>query len=217
MRLLIVSDNTDSGKTYIALKLLEKLAKQGLRIGAIKPIETGVTKIPRDGLKLYKKCKKLNTDFQEISLKDVVPITFKLPAAPFMAKKSKKIDFNKIKKSLQKIEKVSDIVLIESAGGIMTPIQKNFFVIDFAKMLDAKVLFINHSRLGMLSTILVHLEFLKQKNIQFYWGVNILNKKEFIKLNKKFLDFYFKNYFLFPQDLGKIAKILVSDKNQKIQ
>jgi dethiobiotin synthetase len=188
-----VSDNTDSGKTYTTLKLLEIFAKQGLKVGAIKPIETGVTKIPEDGLKLYKKCKSLNDNFKEITLKDVVPITFKLPAAPFVAKQSKKINFDKIKKSLQKIEKVSDIVLIESAGGIMTPIEKNFFVLDFANMFNARVLFINHSKLGMLSALLTNLKFLKQKNIDFVWGINVVNKKEFKKFNKKFLDFYFKD------------------------
>lgn len=207
--ILITADNTESGKTHTTLNLLKALAKKGLKVGAIKPVETGVKKVPEDGNKLYQKCKELNPAFKNISLDDVVPIRFSLPAAPYVAKKTK-IDFNKIKTAFNKIQQVSDIVLIESAGGIATPIKRDFFVIDLAKMFDAKVFFIVASKLGAISATLVNLEFLKTREISFIWAINVFDEELFKKINKKFFDDYFNNYYMLPQDIDDIAQTLIS-------
>jgi dethiobiotin synthetase len=53
MNLFITANNTDMGKTYTTLKLIEKLGKE-FKVGVFKPIETGVKEYPLDGKKLFK-------------------------------------------------------------------------------------------------------------------------------------------------------------------
>ena len=206
MNILITSSNTNSGKTFTTLKLIREFTRLGFKVGVIKPIETGVTTLPTDGLKLLKESKKYNKKLKNITLNDVVPIKLKLPAAPYVAKKKRKIDFNKIMRSFKKIEKLSDIVLIESAGGILTPIEENFFVIDFVDLFNAKTIFITSNKLGMISESLVNIEYLKQKKIDFIWAINInKNLQDFNTLNKKFLSTYCKNIILTPNEIKKLS------------
>ena len=99
MNIFISANNTNQGKTYSTLLLMEEFAKQGYRVGAFKPIETGVENYPLDGLKLLNKSKELNNAFEDILLKDIVPIQLKLPAAPIVAGD---VNFDKIKEAYQK-------------------------------------------------------------------------------------------------------------------
>lgn len=201
-RLLVTASNTDCGKTYLSLKILQELARRGLRIGAMKPIETGVETLPQDGKALYDCCMELNPDFHAITLDDVVPVQYRLPAAPQTAKGDAAIDFDAMRRALAKIEAVSDIVLIESAGGLMTPIEDDFFVIDLAEFFDAEVLFFTTDKLGMISESLVNLAFLKERGITPHWGINRFGSKEnFDTINRPFLATRFEKLYLLPEDM----------------
>ncbi|MEA2090970.1 MAG: dethiobiotin synthase, partial [Campylobacterota bacterium] len=82
-RIFITATNTDIGKTYTTKLLLKEFASRGLRVGVIKPIETGVVNgYAPDGSELLAIVKELNSEFKNISLEDIVPITYELPAAP---------------------------------------------------------------------------------------------------------------------------------------
>lgn len=201
-RLLITASNTDCGKTHLSLHLLKELAGRGLRVGAIKPIETGVETLPVDGKKLYDLCRELNPEFASVTLEDVVPVQYPLPAAPYIAKGDGTIDYDAIRRAYQRIEAVSDIVLIESAGGLMTPIEEDFFVVDLAEFFDAEVLFFTTDKLGMISESLVNLAFLKQRGITPHWGINRFGTQEkFDTINRPFLAARFEKLFLLPEDI----------------
>jgi len=118
----VTATNTDVGKTYTTVMIAKKLNSLGYKVGVFKPIETGVVTLPEDGVKLLEASKN-----HDISLEDVVPVRFKLPASPFVAKGDEKIDFKKIKNSYEKIKANSDIVLVEGAGGLLVPVEEEFF------------------------------------------------------------------------------------------
>ena len=153
MNIFISANNTNQGKTYASLLLLESFAKKGFKVGVFKPIETGVKDYPLDGKKLFEKAKKLNPKLQALTLDDIVPIQHSLPAAPFV---SGSVDFEKIKNSYKKIKPLCDILLIEGAGGILVPITDNFKMIDFVKFFSAKLLLIVGSKLGMINDFLLN-------------------------------------------------------------
>ena len=79
--IFITATNTDVGKTYASEKFLRFFAKNGLKVGYFKPCETGVIDFPLDGTKMLNLTKELNPNFK-VSINDVVPYQFKLPAAP---------------------------------------------------------------------------------------------------------------------------------------
>ena len=167
--IFITATNTDIGKTYTTIKLAKVLLRRGYKVGIFKPIETGVVEDkPLDGIKLLKASKN-----KDISLDDVVPIKFTLPASPYVAKGDKKIDFKKIVNSYKRIKSNSDIVLVEGAGGLLVPVEENFFMIDFIELLNIdKTLLVTSNSLGSINDTLLSINLLKQRDIDFIWAVN---------------------------------------------
>jgi dethiobiotin synthetase len=167
--IFITATNTNIGKTYTTVKLAKTLLKKGYKVGVFKPIETGVVdNKPLDGIKLLKASKN-----KDITLDDVVPVKFTLPASPYVAKGDEKIDFEKIVNSYEKIKSNSDIVLVEGAGGLLVPVEENFFMIDFIELLNIdKTLLVTSNGLGSINDTLLSINLLKQRDIDFIWAVN---------------------------------------------
>jgi len=200
--IFITATNTNVGKTYTTLKLIEFFSKKGLKVGVFKPIETGVKDYPVDGKKLFEKLK----EFREVKflLDDVVPVKFSLPASPIVCGK---VDFEKIQKAYEKISKDSDIVLIEGAGGIMVPVSENFIMYDFAKKFNAKILLVVQSKLGCINDLSLNMEFLK--NDKFEWIINLFDES-FYEVSYPYLKNKFKEVLILQNDLDKIAKKLLN-------
>jgi len=199
----ISATNTNIGKTYVTLRLMEFFAKKGYKVGAFKPIETGVDKIPPDGEKLLKKAKELNKNFNDIDITDIVPIMLKLPASPFVAKNNRVIDFNKIDKSFKKLKKRCNILFIEGAGGLMVPVDKKFFMVDFISYFDAKALLVTPGKLGCINDTLLSLKLLDERNLSYSWCINLKRdeKDNFLKTTLPYYKFAFKNPIILPWDL----------------
>lgn len=208
--IFITATNTDIGKTHTTLKLIKELSKMGYKVGVFKPIETGVIKTPIDGAKLLKTVQKYNKNFKNFTVNDIVPIQYRLPASPFVAKNGQKIDFEKIKKSYKKIAKKSDIVLIEGAGGLNVPLTKKFFMIDLIKFFNAKTLLITPSKLGCINDTLLSISALKNKKLKFIWCVNLYqDKKEFKEISLPFYKSKFKKILYLQNDINLICKELL--------
>ncbi|MEA3383372.1 MAG: dethiobiotin synthase [Campylobacterota bacterium] len=187
----ITATNTDVGKSYASELFLRKFAKDGKRVGYFKPIETGVDKIPLDGAKLLKVAKELNRDFN-LTIDDVVPYQFKLPAAPFVAKGDKNIEIDTIKKKADYLFNFCDILVVEGAGGLMVPILKDYFMIDLIKEFDCKTILIGPSNLGSINDTMLSIRALESYGIDFDWYINLYKDKNSFK--EVTLPFY-KEYF----------------------
>jgi len=205
MNIFISANNTNKGKTYSTLLLLEYLAKKGYKVGAFKPIETGVEDIPLDGQKLLQKTKELNPNFKDITLNDIVPIRHKLPASPFV---SGKVDFEKIKASYKKLKPLCDILIIEGAGGLLVPITNNFKMIDFLEFFNAKLLLIIGSNLGMINDFLLNKFYLETNKIKYTWAINLFDESYFT-ISHPYIK-QFKPLFI-QKDLDKITKKLLGE------
>lgn len=198
--IFITATNTDVGKTYASEKFLRFFARQGLKVGYFKPCETGVVDLPIDGNKMLNIAKDLNPDFN-VDLDDVVPYQFKLPAAPYVAKGTTNISLDFIKEKKKYLEQFCDILIIEGAGGLMVPIEKNLFIIDLIKELDCEAILITPSKLGCINDTLLSINALKTKNIDFEFYINLYEDSDnFENVSKPFLIDYFKK-LNFLQDL----------------
>lgn len=208
----ISGTGTNVGKTYTTLMLMEYFAKKGHKVGAFKPIETGVNDTPQDGEKLLRKSKELNLDFSDINIKDITPVTFNIPAAPFTAREDKNIDYKSIDKSFKKLQKRCDILFIEGAGGLMVPIDEKLFMVDFAKYFKAVTLLISHGKLGCINDTLLSLNLLKQKKLPYIWCINLkaCDKNNFLKTTLPYYKYYFKNPLILPGDIETIYTKLIN-------
>lgn len=175
----VTATNTDVGKTYACIKLLRKFTKKGFKVGYFKPFETGVEveNEPHDGAKLLEVAKSLNPLF-DFKMSDIVPYQFKLAAAPFISKGDTKIDFEFLVAKKEELLQKCDVLFIEGAGGLMVPIEENFFMIDLIKLFKAKAILISPSNLGSINDTLLSMRALENGGIDYKWYINLFREKE---------------------------------------
>jgi len=189
--IFISATNTDVGKTYACEKFLRHFSKLGLKVGYFKPCETGVITEPLDGSKMLKLTKELNPDFN-VDINDVVPYQFKLPAAPYVSKEDTYIDVNFLKEKKEYLSSLCDVLIIEGAGGLMVPLEKDLFIIDLIKEFKSEAILITPSKLGCINDTLLSIEALKSRNIDFEFFINLYEDKDsFKKVSLPFLEEYF--------------------------
>ena len=155
-RIFITATNTDIGKTYTTKLLLEAFAKRGVRVGVIKPVETGVVdgKYP-DGDELHSLVRKLNPAFEKLTVQDIVPLSYELPAAPFIASGGEKFAVQKVIEAIEKLEALCDVLLIEGAGGLLVPLDAELMVLDLIVQTEAVALLVTHCSLGCINDTLL--------------------------------------------------------------
>ncbi|MCD4757672.1 MAG: dethiobiotin synthase [Arcobacteraceae bacterium] len=191
----VTATNTDVGKSYASEIFLEKFAKENKKVGYFKPIETGVDTLPQDGLKLLQIAQTLNPDFTP-TINEIVPYQFKLPAAPFVAKGNTNINIQNLLQIAKNLLNHCDVLIVEGAGGLMVPIEKDYFMIDliheFQKQLNAKTILIAPSNLGSINDTLLSQRALENYKIEYKWYINLYKDKE--SFEKITLPFY-KEYF----------------------
>ena len=200
--LFITATNTDIGKTYATLKLIEEFSKQGILVGVCKPIETGVTHEPLDAKLLLETVQKYNKNFKALNPTDITAYTFKLPAAPFCADHKKVIKIDTIKKKIVELQKLCDLLIIEGAGGLMVPITAEYKMIDLIQELETTTLLVTPSKLGCINDTLLSIEALTSRNIPFDWTVNLFEDRvEFKEVTQPFYDEIFPKWWRLDEGL----------------
>ncbi|EJF06866.1 dethiobiotin synthase [Thiovulum sp. ES] len=210
-RIFVTATNTDVGKTFISEKLVNLFSDMGLRVSYLKPIETGVSQFPLDGKKVFDVAKERNPELERFSLTEIVPYQFRLPASPFVAKGETEIKLSKIVESLEKLEKVSDIVIIEGAGGTAVPISENYFTTDLIADLGAKAVLVAPTNLGSISDTLLSIWKLESEKIDFIWTLNLWkDKNSFDEVSLPFYKSHFKEVDIFQKNPQKLAEKILN-------
>lgn len=194
--LFISATGTNVGKTYTTLLLIEAFAKQNIRVGVCKPIETGVTTTPMDATLLLESCQKVNPAFNKFTPNDITAYTFSLPAAPFCADIERSIKIDTIIRKIDELSQECDILLIEGAGGLMVPITQTYTMLDLAQTLNAPTLLVTPSRLGCINDTLLSIKALRSRDITFEWCVNLYEDRDsFAKVTKPYYDASFDSWW----------------------
>ncbi|DAB29971.1 MAG TPA: dethiobiotin synthase [Sulfurimonas sp. UBA12504] len=198
-RIFVSATNTDIGKTYTTKLLLKEFASRGLLVGVVKPIETGVVNdFAPDGEELLECVKQLNHKLWSLEVEDIVPITYELAAAPFVASNNTKLDFKKILEAIENMEASCDLVIIEGAGGLYVPIDEETMMIDLISELNAVALLVTHCSLGCINDTLLSKKALEDKNISHLVAFNCKDNEQSFKLRSE-------PYFLKTQQ--KVLKV----------
>jgi len=187
--LFICATGTDVGKTYTTLKIMELFCANGVKAVPFKPIETGVDNVPLDASKLFDRYLSLYGD-HTLCLDDICPYRFSLPAAPYVAKNNQNISIEIIKQALKKLKANADIVLLECAGGLFVPIEKNFFMIDLAKELADFTILVSHTGLGCINDALLSKKALDDNAIAHNIVFNRREGDSFDLISRPFLTNY---------------------------
>jgi len=169
----ITGTDTGVGKTIVTAAILRSFIKKGLKVGAMKVIETGC--INKDGILLPSDGMFLR-DMAEMndSLDLITPVKLENPLSPLVASRLEdvEIDIERIFKSFEALKKKYEYLLVEGVGGLMVPLVKEekkksafYFVRDLIKDMKLPVILVTRPALGTINHTLLTLEALKNKKI----------------------------------------------------
>ena len=149
--IFVTGTDTDIGKTCISAGIALALKKSGINVGVMKPFMCGIsqkTGFSHDDVTTLTNAANVN-DPREL----VNPFFFPISASPYTAAKNLgvKINIKQVLDSYEKLSEIHDVMLIEGIGGIMTPILRDFSVIDLIKNLHTNTLIITSSKIGTVN------------------------------------------------------------------
>jgi len=156
--LFVTGTDTGVGKTIISRGLITALKKSGLRVGAMKPIETGGGS---DGESL------LAATGLPWSIDQVRPIALELPAAPEVAAQHqhRTIDLDALERNFRERAADCDFIVVEGAGGLMVPIAPRFTMAELAKRFELPLLIVARSALGTINHTLLTVEAARNRQL----------------------------------------------------
>tara|TARA_B100000700_G_C14612433_1_gene654208 strand:- start:41 stop:682 length:642 start_codon:yes stop_codon:yes gene_type:complete len=151
--LIVCGTDTDVGKTIVSSLLV-----QGLNAIYWKPIQSGI----ENGTDTNRVCELL-----DLSQDRWIPEVYKFQSAvsPHWAAE---IDNQRINPSLLHLPRVSNPLIIETAGGLMVPLNREFLQIDQLQSWGLDILLVARSGLGTLNHTLLSIEALRKRNINIF-------------------------------------------------
>jgi dethiobiotin synthetase len=164
----ITGTDTGVGKTLVAVSLTRALVARGLRAAVMKPVAAGALHTidgPRndDALEL------LAASNVKAAYADVNPWLLTTAASPHLAARHDgvSIGHEKIVAAHQRLAAVSDLVLVEGAGGWLAPISATATMADIAVKLALPVILVVGLRLGCLNHALLTREAIRSAGLPF--------------------------------------------------
>tara|TARA_Y100000589_G_scaffold199300_1_gene188147 strand:- start:1955 stop:2614 length:660 start_codon:yes stop_codon:yes gene_type:complete len=161
LQFIVCGTDTDIGKTLISAFLV-----RGLNSFYWKPIQSG-TENETDS-EYVRRVSRVNN--KQI-LKEAY--IFSSPVSPHWAAE---IDQKEVRKSALNLPKINQNLVVETAGGLMVPLTRDFLQIDQMKTWDLPVIIVCRSSLGTLNHTLLSIEALRKRKIKIM-GLIVNGKK----------------------------------------
>jgi len=165
--LYIVGTDTGVGKTVLSLLLMQFFYSKEFTPFYLKPAQTGCQNpydTDSDANFIYQHVKPLGRKDPA----DSVIYCFKNPKAPYFAARNegKEIDFRIIQEVIDKKRTLYSPIIIEAAGGLFVPVNKELLIIDTIRVTKARPIIASRAGLGTINHTLLTVEALKGRGIQ---------------------------------------------------
>lgn len=151
--LFISGTDTDVGKTRVAVSIVAALVRRGLRVGVVKPVASGCASPAAPGsdpLALWEAAGRPRTPA------DVCPQAFAAPLAPRSAARleGRDVDERLLRTAVEGWLPTSDVLVVEGAGGLFSPLGSTTLNADLARDLALPVVIVDRARLGLVGRTL---------------------------------------------------------------
>lgn len=157
--LLIAGTDTDAGKTVVTAAIAAYWQRYYPQrsLGMMKPIQSGL-----GDRELYQTLFNL-----EQSPEEITPLYFQAPLAPPIAaaKENRQIDLAIVWRTLLALQKQRDFVLVESLGGLGSPITDELTVADLAGEWRLQTFLVVPVRLGAIAQAVANVALARQHKI----------------------------------------------------
>jgi dethiobiotin synthetase len=152
IRLGVTGTDTGVGKTVIAVALVALLRHRGLRVAAMKPVETGVAPgAPTDAERLRAAAG------GEGRPGDVCPVTYSEPLAPLVAgqRAGRPVDVAALHAAFVRLAAERDAIVVEGAGGLLVPLTDEASYADVFARWRLGLVIVAANRLGAINHVLL--------------------------------------------------------------
>jgi dethiobiotin synthetase len=153
--LFITGTGTGVGKTYVAALIARVMRDTGVRVGVYKPIASGCDRhgdelVSSDAVALWEAAGRPGT------LQNVCPQLFAAPLVPHLAARAEgqRVDAKSLREGIEYWRERSDVVLVEGAGGLMSPISDDDYNADLAAECGYPLLVVAANELGVINATL---------------------------------------------------------------
>lgn len=158
----IVGTDTGVGKTWVGCALARALRESGRRVIAVKPVETGCPEAPdgrEDGVLLARAAGQVEPVQALVRLAE--------PLAPAVAldRTGAGLDRDDLVLRIRRYARGADVLLVEGAGGLLSPFTWEWNALDLARALGARALVAAADRLGAINHTLLTLRELERGGI----------------------------------------------------
>ncbi len=148
----VTGTDTGIGKTLAAVAMLRAWRDRGLSVAGMKPVASGAVRTP-DGLRNDDALALAAGSSRQWPYEVVNPFTFEPPIAPHLAALEAGIEIGlpPISAALSRLQKASDVVVVEGAGGFLVPLAPGRSFADLPAALGLEVILVVGLRLGCLN------------------------------------------------------------------
>ncbi|HRT56331.1 MAG TPA: dethiobiotin synthase [Candidatus Paceibacterota bacterium] len=140
----VTGSDTGAGKTVVASLVTRFLRAQGHAVAAFKPVCSGGRE---DAVRLWEAAGKV------LSLDQVNPWHFRAPVAPALAAResAQRLEWHNLVDHIRRTSRGFKIVIVEGAGGLLSPMTERNDGRDLIAALRASVLVVVPNRLGAVN------------------------------------------------------------------
>ena len=175
--IFITGTDTEVGKTLVAAGIAGALRRDGIDVGVMKPIATGLPR--KEGFRSHDSEILAKTAISSDPENEINPIFLPLEASPLTASKILNIDIklDEVFSVFKRLTNKHEFVIVEGIGGVLVPIKQNYFVIDMIKEMNIPVLIVSRASLGTLNHTLLTVKACKEYDLNIS-GIVINNVRD---------------------------------------
>lgn len=157
--IFITGTDTEVGKTYTSIKLLQAARARGLSTSVMKPVASGAEMGP-EGLRNDDALQLMAAATRELDYATVNPYAFAPAIAPHLAAREAGVDIEleHIQRMYTQAAQGVDLCLVEGVGGWCVPLGEELMLADLVRGLKLPVVLVVGVRLGCLNHALLTAE-----------------------------------------------------------
>jgi dethiobiotin synthetase len=164
---LVIGTNTNVGKTYVASRLIQHFVRSGFNTIGMKPIASGCELNANGDLINEDVTALIAVSNIKAPLDYVNPYHFMPAIAPHIAASQAgvQIQLTQVLHAYQRLSQMSDVVIVEGAGGFCVPINETQTLADLAEQLKLPIVLVVGMQLGCINHALLTVEAIQARGL----------------------------------------------------
>lgn len=166
LNFLITGTAPRAGKTMVGCALAFAFKVRAMRVGVMKPVQTAC--LEADGVLIAEDAASLIAAASaEMTLEQACPYRYRSPlepAAAAIADGAASPSAARIELAWCEIAAMSDVTLVEDAGGLAAPIQWDYNYADLARALDLELIVVAANQPGFINAAILTLDYAARRS-----------------------------------------------------